>query len=109
MKLSILAKRTSTPFSRPMARPMPSTSRQTRGQGAPPTISPMARECSRLTMKPTERSNWLAEMTVISANARKATMDLSDRIDCAVSMDGKVLGRRKENNKISATVSSSSA
>ena len=76
----------------------------------PPTISPMASECSRLTMKPTDRSNWLAEMTVISASARNATIDLSDRIDWASSAaEGKVRGSRTENSTISATVSSSSA
>ena len=60
-------------------------------------------------MKPTERSNWLAEITVISASARKATIDLSDRMDCTVSIDGKVRGSSSENSTTSPAVSSSRA
>ncbi len=49
-------------------------------------------------MNPTERSNWLALITIISASARKAMMLLSDRMLCTVSMVGKVRGSRSENS-----------
>ena len=58
MKLSIFALRTSRPLMNPMHNPQARMINTTSPHGSPAlTIRPMARECSKLTPKPVERSN----------------------------------------------------
>ena len=72
MKESIFTRVIRSPFAKPTAAPISSTAQIAAHHGRPWPCRPIASTCEMPTLKPAERSNWLATIGIKTESATRS-------------------------------------